>query len=236
MTLLSATMKNKRASLLLIFSLIFSAPASADGFSDMFGFMFRMMFTMMDAMSDVMNDDSDEWGGGPITYMVPGLSPWSGMSPMGSPLYGMGGIPGYGGFPANAGSFPQWPTAYPYASPGWNNCGGNKRCSIGRGGYQPYGGYGYQPYPVATLNGQWVESSGEILEIRGNRFRLRNGRNAVSGTLQANNNVVNLYIPRTGAVTQYTYVRNQNGLLLKDVSGKILNFRQYPVRGYSRTF
>lgn len=218
--------KHRRVILLLLLSLSFPSPVLADNFSDMFGFMFRMMFSMMNAMTDIRGYDSRGWGQA-NPYLSPGPTAFPGMHPM----HGLAGIPGYGGFPANAWSYPRFP-------PAWNNSrsiygGGRHCCPMGRGWNRRYGGPGFQPYPVVTpLDGQWVGSRGEFLEVRGNRFRLRNGWYVISGTLQANNNFVSLYTPRTGVVTRYTFFRSQNALLLRSASGLVLDFRRHTVRRY----
>ena len=90
--------------------------------------------------------------------------------------------------------------------------------------------------PTALLNGRWFGEMGEILEVRGNQFRLRDKQSSISGTVRVENNVVNLFSPKTGGVTQYTFARNQFELILQDASGQVLVFRQRPVNRGVRVF
>jgi len=218
-------MKLTRATLLLVCTLSLPAPAQADEFGDMFGFMFRMMLTMMNVMSDVMNDDSDNWswpggshgprGYGWPPYTSPYTSPWAsprggGVSPFYSP--GVAAYPPYGagyGFPGNSG--------WGGASPAW-------------------GGYPQAPYPPATsaLNGKWYGHSGEVLEIRGDRFRLREGGQGIQGVLRTRNGAISLFSPETGTAQNYTFVRSRTELVLQDQTGQVLLFQKqsYPFGGY----
>ena len=161
---------------------------------------------------------------------VPGMSPWSGMSsvPGMSPWSGMGGIPGSG------------QGMSPWSSPMSNNPWGNPYTS----GYPSYpnspynaAGYGGQQYrPVSLLEGRWFGNSGEVLEIRANRFRLRQGQYSINGTIKIENNIVNLYSPKTRTVTQYTFIRNQSELMLQDATGQVLSFSKRSVGGAGYVF
>jgi hypothetical protein len=93
----------------------------------------------------------------------------------------------------------------------------------GTGGYQPQG------QESSLLDGRWYGDSGDILEVRGNRFRLQAGKTAITGVIRIENNIVNLFSPQTGTVTRYTFVRNQTDLLLQDATGRLLNFHTRPV-------
>ena len=86
---------------------------------------------------------------------------------------------------------------------------------------------------ISLLDGKWYGNTGEILEIRGNRFRLRNGRMAIKGAATIDNNLLKLYTPRTRSLQVYTFVRNQTGLVLQDINGNVLTFQQHPVAGLS---
>ena len=155
----------------------------------------------------------------------PGMSPWSGMNGMSgmpgmSPWSGMGGIPGNG------------MGMSPWSSPMSNNPWGNPFTS----GYPSYpnspynaAGYGNQQYrPVSLLEGRWFGYSGEVLEVRADRFRLSQGKYGINGTIKIENNIVNLYSPKTGTVTQYTFIRNQSELVLQDATGQVLSFSKRP--------
>ena len=245
-------MKKKRAILVLVCALCLPLPAAAESMDDMFAVMFRMMLVMMNVMSDSMLDNTSDFGSGsssdfgmgswpamgamsgmnPISGVssFPGMSPWSGMSgvPGMSPWSGMGGIPGNG------------MGMSPWSSPMSNNSWGNPFAS----GYPSYpnspyngAGYGAQQYrPVSLLDGRWFGYSGEILEVRGDRFRLRQGQYKINGTIKIENNIVNLYSPKTGTVTQYSFIRNQSELMLQDATGQVLGFSKRPVGGAGYVF
>ena len=212
-------MKHRSATFLLILTLTLPLPATADGFEDMFGLMFRMMLTAMNVMSD-MADDND-WGGGgwPGSGMS---SPWSAMSP------GMGMWPGMGGMSG-------WPGSGFGMTP-WNSMPWGGGSNPWGSGWQ--GGPKGMPFPVNTmpatslLEGKWYGSTGDILEIRGNRFRLRSGQYSVKGTLNIGRKLVWMYTPKTNSQTVYTFVRNQTELLLQDSSGNILVFQNHPIAGF----
>ena len=247
-------MKHKRASLLLICALstTMPAPASADAISDMISVMFRLMLIMMSGMADSMGNSmggSNSWGM-PMNSMGLGMTGWpamSGLSGMGmsgwptmSGLSGMGGWPG-SGFGGSPWSMPlagnTW--GYPMSAPGYFNnpySGG----AWGYPGNRRWSGAG-QPdsarfVSASLLDGKWYGVSGETLEVRGNRFRLRSGRQSVNGTLKIDNNLVKLFTPQTGAVQLYQFARNQTSLVLQDAQGNTLNFNLdprasgYPVR------
>jgi hypothetical protein len=232
-------MKHTRATWLLLLTLLLPASsAAADGFEDMFAIMFRMMLTAMDVMSD-MTDDDDGWGSGwpgGNSWSNPGGSMWPGMgmSPASSlmwPGMGMGGWPGSGfGMNPWSGGMSPW-------SGGMDPWSGGM--SPWSSGMNPWsGGPGTAPYAVnaapmvSLLDGKWYGNTGEILEIRGNRFRLRNGRMTVKGAASLDNNLLKLYTPRTNSLQVYTFVRNQTGLVLQDVNGNILTFQQHPAAGF----
>jgi hypothetical protein len=205
----------------------------------MISVMFRMMLIMMSGMADSMGS-SNSWGM-PMNSLGLGMTGWPAMSG----LSGLGDWPGVGGWPGSGFGTSPWslPLAgntwgYPMSAPGFLN--------------NPYGGpWGYpmnRPrsragYPnsarfvsASLLDGKWYGVSGETLEIRGNRFRLREGRQSVNGTLKISNNVVSLFTPRTGAVQRYQFARNQTSLVLQDAQGNTLNYyldprnSGYPIR------
>jgi hypothetical protein len=147
------------------------------------------------------------------------MSPWSsgGGNPFG------GGFPGYSPAMQPDGYYP------PYGGYGG---------SSGYGPYQP--GYGNAPpvaYPAGSIiDGRWYGSSGEILEIRGNRFRLQSGQVGLEGAITVENDLISMYSPQTNSVTRYTFMRNQTGLILQGVNGEVLRFTQNPVNGVVHVF
>jgi hypothetical protein len=230
-------LRKKRVALLLVCAMVAPVPAVVSASDEMFSAMFRMMLVMMNAMSDAMLENNNDagWGAGdpfgtgmtgwpmmsgiygmnPATGFgsIPGMSPWSGMNP----ATGFGGLPGMSqwGSPSNSN---------PWANPFMNIYPYNA--------INPYGnqGYGdYQQRQVSLLEGKWYGNSGEILEIRGNRFRLQDGRSTIKGVITIENNIVSLYSPQAGAVTQYTFVRNQSELMLQDATGQVLTFSKKPM-------
>jgi len=224
-------MKNRPAIFLLICTLSCAQPVAADEFGNMFSIMFRMMLGMMRAMSDVAGDGTGNlgWGGGnslglgvtalPLMSGMTGASPW-GMTGM-NPWSGMGGVPWNGmgqspWSPAMTGN--PWSNPYaggqnPFMSPAYMN---------------PYGAQNSVYPSFSLLNGRWYGNTGEILEVRGNQFRLQNGRTVVSGSVNISNNIVTLRAKQTGSLTRYTFARNQSQLILQDAAGRVLVFRQRP--------
>ena len=73
-----------------------------------------------------------------------------------------------------------------------------------------------------------AHSAGEVLEVRGNRFRLLDAQTGINGAIRIENNIVSLYSPQTGTVTQYSFIRNRSGLILQDATGRTLGFRLRP--------
>ena len=128
----------------------------------------------------------------------------------------------------------------PWSNPMPNNTWSNPFTS----GYPSYpntsynaANYGGQQYrPVSLLDGRWFGYSGEILEVRGDRFRLMQGQYSINGTVKIKNNIVNLYSPTTGTVTQYTFMVNQSELMLQDATGQVLSFNKRPVGGAGYVF
>ena len=95
---------------------------------------------------------------------------------------------------------------------------------------------GNRSWSSSLLDGRWYGSAGEILEIRGNRFRLQQGKVGLNGAITVENDIVSMYSPQTNSVTRYTFMRNQSGLLLQDASGTLLRFTNKPVNGIVHIF
>ena len=229
-------MQNKRAILLLLCVLSLPLPSPALASDDLFSIMFRMMLTMMNVMANAADADSggfNDWGMGmtgvpmmsgmtgvPMMNGMTGMSPWtSGMSPWSyaTPDSGWGN-------PFGGASTPWW-------SPGGMNYplpGASGQPSFNRGAAPVPGPYSPQSEEHSLLGGKWYGNTGEILEVRGNRFRLQAGKTAITGVVRIENNIVHLFSPQTGTVTRYTFVRNQTDLILQDGSGRLLNFHKRP--------
>ncbi len=224
------------------------APSPAYASADIFGAMFRMMLVMMNSMSDAMlgNNNSTGWGSAsplgmgmttlpmmsgmygmnPMTGFG-GMSPWSGMNSMPMNSMPMNSMPMNGmpmnGMPMNGMSpwstpFNSWSNPFTNAYPSYaNNPYGNRQYD------------GYSPAPQGSyLDGRWYGSAGEVLEVRGNRFRLLDAQTGINGAIRIENNIVSLYSPQTGTVTQYSFIRNRSGLILQDATGRTLGFRLRP--------
>ena len=250
--------KQKRAILMLVCALVAPVPSTADASDEMFGAMFRMMLVMMNAMSDAMlenNNDAgwdtgDSFGLGmtawptmsgmsgmnPATSFggMSGMSPWSGMTgvPGMSPWSGMTGVPGMSPWSGMTGV----PGMSPWSSQMNNNPFMNAYPSNAINPYANPGYRGYPPRQVSLLEGKWYGYTGEILEIRGNRFRLQDGQSSIKGVIRIENNIVSLYSPQAGTVMQYTFIRNQTELILQDATGQVLGFSQRPMGGGAYTF
>lgn len=225
-----------------------ASPARAS--DDIFSIMFRMMLTMMNVMANSMSNSNgiNNWGGNnwgwgnglgmtgwPLASGMgtmggwPGMNPWSGVNPWS----GMNPWSGYGGFPR--GGYSPWSYsggANPWSNP-WGNpfAGGMNPGRFPGAGSPPYPGLGYSGYPedytdTSLLDGRWYGASGDVLEIRGNRFQLMAGPVGISGVVRVDNNIISLYSPETDTLTQYTFVRNQTELLLQDVTGEVLAYRR----------
>jgi len=247
-------MKNKRAIVVLLCALSLPAPSTAIASDDIFSIMFRMMLTMMNVMANSMNNNNNfnNWGGNnlglnngmgmagfPMMSGLGGMGSWPGMSPWSgiSPWSGMNPWSGSGGLPANGMGMSPW--SYSQGGSPWSNARGNpfmggvNPALVPGATHAPYPGVGYGGYPedysdTGLLEGRWFGVSGDVLEIRGNRFRLMAGQLGISGVVRVDNNILSLYSQDTDTLTQYTFVRNQTELLLQDVTGEILAYRRYP--------
>ena len=212
----------------------FASPFNSFGMSPWSGMSGMSPWSGMSGMSP--------WSG------MSGMSPWSGMSGM-SPWSGMSGMSPWSGMSGMS----------PWSMPFGNNARGNPFA----GGYPgtrpgnafaPFANsaYGYPlnpgniapgnwnranlPNTGSILDGRWYGSSGEILDIRGNRFRLQQGTVGLNGGITVENDIVSMYSPQTNSVTRYTFMRNQSGLLLQDAAGTLLRFTNKPVNGIVHIF
>ena len=238
-------LKKKQVILALVVVLSVPAPSTANAYGDIFSAMFRMMLVMMNVMSDSMlgnNNSNNDMGWGSGNSLGLGMT----TLPMMSGMYGMNPVTGFGGMPGTSpwsgmNSMPMY-GASPWSSPfsSGSNPFTNAYPSSASNPYanRGYGGRysGYPPPQISLLDGRWYGTAGEVLEIRGNRFRLRNVQSGISGAIRLENNIVNLYSPRTGTVTQYTFIRNQSELILQDATGRVLRFRLRPISPATYTF
>ena len=229
-------LKKKQVMLVLVMVLTVQAPATANATADIFGAMFRMMLVMMNTMSDAMLNNSNNTGWGSASPLGMGVT----TLPMMSGMYGMNPLTGFGGMSPWSGmnSMPMngmnpWST--PFNS--WSNPFTNSYPSYANNPYgnRQYGGY--YPAPRGSfLDGRWYGTSGEVLEVRGNRFRLLDAQSGISGAISIDNNILSLYSPQTGTITQYAFIRNQSGLVLQDATGRVLHFRLRSINPASYSF
>ncbi len=151
-----------------------------------------------------------------------GDAPWTGASPWSPSPWSTGwGNPFAGGYPG--GFYPQF---------------GNAATPFSPAGYGP----GYRlPGAVASpsasiIEGRWYGSSGEVLEVSGNRFRLRAGQYTLMGPITVERDIITMYSPQTNTATRYSFVRNQSGLLLQGAGGNLLRFTRYRPGGVTHWF
>lgn len=193
---------------LLLAASLASPPGMAAGFEP--GDMNTMMRTML-SMMRLWNSfaDADEWSFN---------SHWDpdGWSSMRDPWRGQRGpMPGpWGQAPGPMGS-PGFPV-HPWRSPGYRS----------REGWPGGGG------SAATgLDGRWVGSAGDLLEIRGNRIRItRPGQERMEGMLERRGDQLVVY-SRGGAASTFQFERRGQFLALRDPSGRINLFRQWAPGG-----
>ena len=240
------SVKKKRAILILVAALSLPLPLPAAAMDDMFAVMFRMMLVMMNVMSDSMLDNTNTSDFGSINPLGFGMGSW----PATSGLYGMNPVSGVSSFSgmspwSGMGNFPGYASGM---SPWSNSMSPNSWANPFASDYSPYANgpyssaaYGRPPggmpsKPVSLLEGRWFGQSGEVLEIRANRFRLKHGQYGINGVIRIENNIVNLYSQQTGTVTRYTFFRNQTELMLQDASGMLLNFSKRPGNAMSHLF
>jgi hypothetical protein len=199
-------MKLLRAALLLILVLVNPLPARATTGGEMMYIMARMMAVMMgDMMGSAMRQSaSGGYGLSPNLGLGSGLDTWPGTlgSWSGSSL---------------------WPS-------GWN--WPSTTVPLGLGDYSSSGlPYGYRygagrPFSSIQLQGRWVGLSGDVLDLRRDRFILRNGRNAVTGWYSVLDRHLVLHTPYTGTTSIYRVSYRGNSLVLQDPYGQILLFRR----------
>jgi len=215
-------LKKKQIMLAMVIVLSVPAPSPANASAEMFGVMFRMMLVMMNTMSDAMLGNSNDMGWG---YASPLGSRMTTM-PLMSSMYGMQPRTGFGGMSPSSPPFNSWSNPFTNAYPSYTNNPYDNR---------HYGGY-YPEIQGSPLDGRWYGNSGEVLEVRGNQFRLLDVQFGINGTIRIENNIVSLYSPQTGSVTQYSFIRNRSGLMLKDATGRVLSFRRRPNNFASYSF
>ena len=163
---------------------------------------------------------SDPWGSAPWSSIpwtampgasMPGMSaPWASMPGasmpgMSAPWASMPGASmpwGAPGMPGGAG-VPGMPPAYaPWA-----------RSPASRGATTP-------------VEGRWQGTSGELLEFRGDRFRLgASEKGQVSGTFLIHGGRLVAYVPEADVTRMYQFERKGDYLALQDESGEVLLFR-----------
>ncbi len=176
------------------------------------------MANMMQGMSSMMklwNAFSSSGGSGSGTQYWPSGSAdsylWSGLGANAWP--GRWGAPGPG---------------LPPAVPPVPRFGGYP----GFGGGAPWAGvpgpWAGRRYAYASgLDGLWQGSSGEVLAIRGKRFRLTAGKGQqLDGTFMLTDSRLIAYIPALDETRQYRFERRGDMFALQDEQGQILVFKR----------
>lgn len=218
----------KKLGLVLILTTAFLQPLHAEDnpMGDLMYSMFRMMLAIGNQMAgSIEGSNSFNFSGNLGSNYYPGMGGWPGGGFPGAwsrPGLSPGGTPGFG-FPRSSMPFGGFPSRPGYGVPYYPQWRDRQRGHLSPGGY-------YRTGPVSALDGQWQGSSGEILEVRGNRFRLRSPQAATSGTLRVKNGQLRLYSPQTGAVMQYQYKRSLSSLALQDPYNRTIVFQQRPNR------
>lgn len=92
---------------------------------------------------------------------------------------------------------------------------------------------------VSDLTGTWQGASGDVLVIRGHRFRIHNGEGLYrDGTFQVVGNRLVTYVPTSGITRRYQFAHLGDRLALQDSEGRVLHFKKvgqsFP-RGQKRT-
>lgn len=76
------------------------------------------------------------------------------------------------------------------------------------------------------LEGRWIGEAGDMLEFRGERFRLTaQGRGQLTGTFLVQQDRLALYVPREASSRVYRFERRRDYLALQDDGGQVLLFR-----------
>ena len=211
----------KKASALFVLLLSLTQPVqAATPMGEMMTAMIRMMAAMANHMAGSLGGSSSfNMGSNFGTGFNPWMSSWPGMTPGSWPVTGMS-PPGYPGMNpwmnSPAGMTPGgWPAtgAPPTGYPGWQGLAGQH--------------YNRGPAP-SPIEGNWLSQSGEALQVRNNRFRLRSQQGVLQGTLRLDRSSLKLYIPQAGLVMPYRYIRQANRLMLQHPSGQVLYFQQLP--------
>ena len=82
-----------------------------------------------------------------------------------------------------------------------------------------------------ALQGDWTSQSGEWLQIRGSRFRLRGGaQREVDGTLSVRDQLLALHSPRYNQTWIYQFAEQDGRLVLRDARGQMYLYRRVQPR------
>ena len=92
--------------------------------------------------------------------------------------------------------------------------------------YAPRAGSAAPHGPSSPLEGRWQGTSGELLEFRGDRFRLgASEKGQVSGTFLIHGSRLVAYVREADVTRMYQFERKGDYLALQDESGEVLLFR-----------
>ena len=164
---------------------------------------------------------TDPWSSAPWTAMPGASMPWGSMPGTSMPGASMpwGSMPGA---PMPWGSMPG--TSMPWTGvPGMPGAAG---MGAGPWAYAPGGGPPGSRGATTPVEGRWQGTSGDLLEFRGDRFRLgAPDKGQVTGTFLIHGSRLVAYVPEADATRQYQFERKGDYLALQDESGEVLLFR-----------
>lgn len=198
-------MQRKALALLLAFALSFFASSRASGSAlgpDDVAAMMRAMLSMV-SIWNAMNgttpwESPGTWAAAPSPYVPPRPSaPW-----------------GWNGFSPPA----AWAGGgYPFADPR-HGLPGRREIA---------GAAAKRGQTRLNLSGIWQGTSGDVLVIRGNRFRIHNADGLHrDGTFQVVGSQFFAYAPRSGVTRRYELAQRGNRLALRDSEGQVLLFER----------
>jgi hypothetical protein len=213
-----------RALLLAWLGLAGPAPAQTAGPQDMASMM-QGMLAMMKLWNAFNSMSSTDFGGSfsPSTAVDPWLlsDPWS--SAAGLPGMSPWSAPGVGGYsPWSMAGRPPWSMPGPGGRPPLGMMpppgipGGIPGLPAGRAGSS-----------ATPLEGAWQGTNGEVLQFRGDRFRLvAPGQGEVKGTCMVYGDRLVAYVPDADTARLYRYELRGSLLALADEEGQVLLFRR----------
>ncbi|MCP4286559.1 MAG: hypothetical protein GY792_19280 [Gammaproteobacteria bacterium] len=205
---------NRRAPLshFLLLGMILSTNTFPDQ-SSRYRPMAESMFDMMDAFSSTfqkrVKERDNDW-----TRRLPGHSSWLNNLPAWSS----------GGLPLNPGGMPMSPAIMPWGPDSMNYMPGSRTVSPGN----PLPSFNWRPTESGPLDGVWIDSAGNILSVKNDRFRISQSsdRYKEGYLLLETGNMLSMRTRNSNHKRYYEYAVHDDKLVLRDPSGNLLLFRQ----------